>query len=36
MENGNAAMRSRREGEMGELTIPAVIEKMRFEIEQKI
>ena len=36
MENGNAAVRSRREGEMGELTIPAVIEKMRFEIEQKI
>jgi len=36
MENGNVAVRSRRDGEMGEMAIPAVIEKMRFEIEQKI
>jgi threonyl-tRNA synthetase len=36
MEAGTVAARSRREGEMGEMTIPAVIEKLQFEIAQKL
>jgi threonyl-tRNA synthetase len=36
MEAGNVAARSRRDGEMGEMTIPAVIEKMQLEIAQKL
>jgi threonyl-tRNA synthetase len=36
MEAGTVAARSRRDGEMGEMTIPAVIEKMQLEIAQKL